>query len=137
MDIDAVYDERFEGGDEEDLKIKDDLLKLDNTLLNIWIRCYYQKFWVQGYKSLSKQWQKEILDDFKEYNKYFNWNGNKCYIKDDITLNNKECIILESIIENYDGLRDFSTFRLLDDCTDEENTQIYIDSLRKTGNFPN
>jgi len=129
-----MLDEEFDiyfGNDES----KEDSLKLDNDLMNLWVKKYYKKYWDVDYKKLSEKWLKELLDDCLEIEGYFDWIDNKPYIKDK-KLTNKECIVLWSKIENYDGILYFDLFTMLDDCLNKNMSEEYKKSLNDRGVFP-
>lgn len=115
--------------------------ELDNELLNIWIRVYYKRYWVEEHPSLSEKWKKDTIDECKLYSAYFDWVKihDICvpHIKDDLILSNKECSILEHILENYSGLRGFDIGCIIGDCLgNEKETKKYKRTIKKSSKFP-
>lgn len=119
----------------------DEIQKLDNELLNIWIRIYYKRYWVEHYHTLSETWKKEMINDCEQYSVYFDWVNVSKYrvphIKDGIKLSNKECLVLEFIIENYSGLHELDIGQIHRECLDnEKETENYKRALLQTTKFP-
>ena len=127
----AYYDLLW--GDDE---WSEQILKLDNELMNIWIRAYYKRYWVEEHPTLSEKWQKEIIDECKQYSMYFSDNDYP-NIKDELILSNKECSVLEHVLENYSGLRGFDIGCIINDCLDnKEAIENYKTCIIQTGKFP-
>lgn len=119
----------------EDSDWLESIMGLDNDLLNQWIRVYYQRYWKEKYPELSDKWKKEIIEDCQKYSEYFDWIGQFPYVKEDIVLSNKECSVLEHILENYSGLRGFDIGEFIYNCATEDIPK-YKESIRRTLGFP-
>ena len=88
------------------------------------MRVYYQRYWIEKYPELSEIQKKEIIEDCQKYSEYFDQIGKFPYIKEYSLLTNRECSVLEHILENYNGLRDFDIGELIENCpggSDENN----------------
>ena len=137
MDIDKEYEELY-GGDQQ----YHDILNLDNELTNLWIRVYYKLYFPTQYFTLSNEWKKEMIDDCKQCDQYFDWFEIKSpatilpKIKDGIVLSNKECAVLERIIENYSGLKEFYIGQIVDECLNNETKTQYFKEHFKNYNYP-
>ena len=114
------------------------ILKVDNELFNIYIRVYYKMYWVEEYPKINKKWQTDILEECKvRFNYLFDWKEGFPYVKETIVLSNKECFLLEHLIENYWGLTGMTSWQFLDDCLDNPlETQRYKKYLTKHSKIP-
>ncbi len=123
--------EKFDSIFEDDVEMRQSILNIDNELMNLWIKTYYDKYW-KVKLNLSPQFLEGILNDCKERDEYFVWIDDRPYIKKDLQLTNEECTVLFFIIENYSGLDDFNIWIL----TDVKDKNLYIKTIKETGKFP-
>lgn len=128
MSLQEVFD-NFYGTDDEEEKAK--ALRINNQLLNVWIKAFFERYWNEVVNELSEDWLSELLAELRQFNEYLKWEGGYPYIKDD-NLTNVECIALWSIIENCNGIDDFSIW----DMTRKINVKEYIAHITKHKSFP-
>ena len=134
MDTRKTIDEFFEDDAKEQKKFIKKLNNCDNNLMNIWIKCYFDRYWVEK-KNLHPNFISDILGDCEKYYEYFNWvDANKPILRKDRILKNEECVVLYCILENCSGIEGFSLWDLLN--VKKSKVEKYNKSIIETSKFP-
>jgi hypothetical protein len=129
---------------EENINNYENALKLNNKLLNLWIRCYFNRFCeiTELYDKSKNEWTSEFCDKTKkelalQLKDFTDSRNDKWIMKRNKKLTNYECIGIWVILKEYYHINDLSFRTILEECLDEPvETYYYIKSLEEEQKFP-